>query len=66
MIRKYLNVRHAMNMVIVPLSILKEKRSLREDLDLEVLEIDCILMRKKKNLIKVEVKMNGIHSYKGG
>ena len=61
MVRIYSNVGHVMNMVIVHLSFLKEKGSIREDLDLEDLEIADMLMKKKKkknHLIKVEVKMN--------
>ena len=58
MVRKYLSVGYVMNMVIMHLSVLKETRSLREDLDLGDLDNVCMLMRKKMNLIKAEVKMN--------
>ena len=34
MVRNFLSVGHVMNMVIMNLSVLKEKRSLRKDLDL--------------------------------
>ena len=49
-----------MSMVILHLNFLREKRNLKEGLDLEDLEIACMLMKKKKrkNLIRVEVKMN--------
>ena len=57
--RKFLNAGHVMNMVIMLLSIQKEKINSKEYLDLEDLEIACMLMRKKrKNLIKEKVKMN--------
>ena len=57
--RKFLNARHVMNMVIMFLSFQKEKINSKEDLDLEDLEISCMLMRKKrKNMIKEKVKMN--------
>ena len=60
MVRKFLNVGHVMNMVIMHLSVLREKTSLNEDSDLEDLEIAYMLMKKKKrrNLIKEKVKMN--------
>ena len=59
MVRKYLCFRNVMNMVIMHLSVLKEKGSIREDLDLEDREIAFTLMRKKKNNItKEKVKMN--------
>ena len=54
MVRIYSNVGHVINMVIMHLSVLKEKESLREDSSLEDLEIVYRLMkkRKKRNLIK--------------
>ena len=60
MARKFSNARHVMNMVIMHLNALKEKRNTKEDLDQEDLEIVCMLMKKKKrmNLIRVVVKMN--------
>ena len=58
--RKFSNVEHVMSMVIMNLSFLKERKSIREDLDLEDLEIAYMLMKKRKmkNIIRVEVKMN--------
>ena len=59
MVRKSLNVRYLMSMIIMHLNFLKEKGNLKEDLDLEDLEIAYMLMKKKrKNLIIVEVKTN--------
>ena len=60
MVRISSNVGHVMNMVIMHLSVLKEKESIREDSNLEDLEIVYMLMKKKrkKNLIKTKVKMN--------
>ena len=60
MLRISLNFGHVMNMVIMHLSVLKEKESIRKDSNLEDLEIVYILMKKKrkKNLIKTKVKMN--------
>ena len=55
--RKYLNVGHVMNMVIMHLSVLKEKINLRESLDLGGLETTYMLM-KKKNEIIVKVMIN--------
>ena len=55
-----------MNMVIMHLSVLKEKGSIREDLDLEDLEIACMLMKKKKKKNLIKVKEIEIRSYKGG
>ena len=49
MVRQSLNVGHVINRVIMHLSVLKEKRSLREDLDLGDLDNVYMLMRKKKN-----------------
>ena len=51
-------VGHVMNMVIMHLSVLKEKGSIREDSDLEDLETYYMQKKKKKNLIKKKVKMN--------
>ena len=58
--RKSSNVGHAMNMVIRHPNALRGKRNTKEDLDQEDLETAYMLMRKKKrkNLIRVEVKMN--------
>ena len=58
--RKSSNVGHAMNMVIMHLNDLREKRNTKEDSNQEDLETAYMLMKKKKrqNLIKVEVKMN--------
>lgn len=60
MVRISLNDGHVMNIVITHLSVLKEKEILREDSNLEDLEIVYMLMKKKKkkNLIKTKVKMN--------
>ena len=61
MVRIFLSFGHAMNMVIMHLSVLKEKGSIREDLNLEDLEIAYMLMKKKKNkknLTKEKVRMN--------
>ena len=60
MVRKSFNVGHVMSMVIIHLSVLKEKESIREDSNLEDLEIVYMLMKKKrkKNMIKTKVKMN--------
>ena len=60
MVKIYLNVGLVMNMVIMHLSVLNEKGSLRVDSNTEDLEIINMLMKKKmkKNLIKEEVKMN--------
>ena len=60
MARKFSNARHAMNMVIMHLNSLREKRNTKEDLDQEDLETAFMLMKKKKrkNLIKAKVKMN--------
>ena len=58
MVRKILSVGQVMSMAIMHLSVLKEKISLREDLDLGDLDNVCMLMKKKMNLIRVEVKMN--------
>ena len=60
MVRISLNVGHVMNMVIMHLSVLKEKGSISEDSNLEEIEIVYMLMKKKrkKNLIKEKVKMN--------
>ena len=54
MVRISLSVGHVMNMVIMHLSVLKEKRNLKESLNLEIF---CMLMR-KRNQIRVEVMMN--------
>ena len=60
MVRISSNVEHVMSMVIMHLSVLKEKESLREGSNLEYLEIVYMLMKKKskKNLMKTRVKMN--------
>ena len=60
MVRKSSNSRHAMNMVIMHTSVPKEKRNIKEDLDQENPGTVYMLMKKKKrkNLIKAEVKMN--------
>ena len=60
MVRISLNVGLVMNMVIKHLNFLREKESLREDLNLEDLEFVYMLMKKKikNNLIKEKVKMN--------
>ena len=58
MVRISLSVVLIMNMLIMHLSVLKKKGSIREDSNLEDLEITYILMKKKKNLIKEKVKMN--------
>ena len=60
MVRKFLNVGHVMSMVIMHLSVLREKISFKEDLDLDNLEIAYMIMkkRKRKNLIREKVKMN--------
>ena len=56
MIRKYRSVGHVMNMVIMFLSVQKEKRNSKEDLEDQ--ETTFILMSKKKNLTKEKVNMN--------
>ena len=48
MARKSSNSRHAMNMVIMHPSALREKRNTKEDSDQEDLETACMLMKKKK------------------
>ena len=48
MVRIFLNVGHVINMVIMHLSVLKEKGILRVDSNLENLEIVYMLMKKKK------------------
>ena len=60
MVRIFLSVGHAMNMVIMYLSFLKEKGSIREDSNLEGLEISYMIIKKKKkkNLMKEKVNMN--------
>ena len=60
MARKSSNVAHAMNMVIMHLNFLREKRNIKEDSDQEDLETACMLMKKKKrkNPIRLKVKMN--------
>ena len=54
MVRISLSVGHIMNMVIMDLSVLKEKEILREGSSLEDLKNNYMLMKKKKkrNLIK--------------
>ena len=53
MVRIFLNARLSMNMVIMHLNVLREKGGLRVDSNLEDIEIDYMLMNKKKmNLIK--------------
>lgn len=58
--RKSSNAKHAMNMVIMHPNDLKEKINTKEDSNQEDLETSCMLMKKKKrkNLIREEVKMN--------
>ena len=57
MVRNFLNVGLAINMVIMHLSVLKERKSIEESLDLGDIEIVCMLM-KMKNHIRVELMMN--------
>ena len=47
-----------MNMVIMHLSVPKEKEIIREDSNIEDVDIVYMLMKKKKNLIIKKVKMN--------
>ena len=59
MVTKSLSVGHVMNMVIMLLSVQKEKRNPKKDLDLEDVETTCMLMRKKRmNLIREKMEMN--------
>ena len=66
MVRTFLSVGHAMNMVMIHLSVLKEKGIIREDSNLEDIGISYMLMimmmkkkkKKEKNLTKEKVKMN--------
>ena len=60
MARKFSNAGHAINMVIMHPSALREKRNTKEDSDQEDLEIACMLIKKKKrkNLTRAKVKMN--------
>ena len=46
MVRKYLNVGHVMNMVIMHLSILKENKSIEVISNLEEIENVCMQMKK--------------------
>ena len=57
MVRKSLSVRHVMSMVIMHLSVLKEKINLREDLDLGDIE-NVYMLIKKKNQTRAGVRMS--------
>ena len=55
--KKFFKCCTCMNMLIMHLSVLKDKINTKESLDLGDVEIVCMLM-KKKNQIRVEVMMN--------
>lgn len=46
MARKYLNVGLVMSLVIMHLSVLQERKSIKEGSNLEEIEIVCMLMKK--------------------
>ena len=52
MVRKYLNVGLVMNLVIMHLSVLKERKIIKEISNLEEIEIVCIPMNKIILMIK--------------
>ena len=53
MVRKYLNVGLVMNLVIMHLNVLKERKSIKGSLTLEEIEIEIVYMQiKMKNMIK--------------
>ena len=47
MVRKSLNVGLVMNLAIMHLNVLKERKTIRESLSLEEIEIACMLMKMK-------------------